>query len=81
MKLYHGVAIGVCVKTVLYLCGRRSCGITEGAAGGRNSRVCGNGVGGDRGRTQERGIGITGGSRRIGWLGSRIVQERSGGGL
>jgi hypothetical protein len=81
MKLYRGVAVGVCVGTVLYLCGRRSCGVTEGATGGRNSRVCSDGVGGDRGRTQERGIGITGGSRRSGRLGSRIVWERSEGGL
>jgi hypothetical protein len=81
MKLYRGVPVGVCVGTVLYLCGRRSCGVTEGATGGRNSRVCGNGVGGDRGRTWERGIGTTGGSKRGGWLSSRIVRELSGGGF
>jgi hypothetical protein len=81
MKLYHGVVVGVCVGTVLYLCGRRSCGVTEGATGGRNSRVCGDGIGEDRGRTRERGVGITGGSRRGGWVGSRIIQEPSGGGL
>jgi hypothetical protein len=30
---------------MLYLCGRRSFGVTVGVTGGRNSRVCGN-VGG-----------------------------------
>jgi hypothetical protein len=81
MKLYHGVAVGVCVGTVLYLCGHRSCGVTEGATGGRNSRVCGDGVVGDCGWTREHGVGITGGSRSGGWLGSRIVWELSGGNL
>jgi hypothetical protein len=50
MKLYCGVAVGVCVGAVLYLCSHRSCGVTEGATGGRNSRVFGDGVGGDCGR-------------------------------
>ncbi len=81
MNLYRGVAVGVCVGTVLYLCGHRSCGVTKGATGGRHSRVCGDGVGGDRGQTRERGVGVTGGSGRGGWLGSMIVWERSGGGL
>jgi hypothetical protein len=81
MKLYHGVTVGVCVGTVLYLCGCRSCGVTEGATGGRNRRVCGDGVGGACGWTREHGVGITGGSRRGGWLGIRIFWERSVGGL
>jgi hypothetical protein len=80
MKLYCGVAVDVHVRTVLYLYGCRSCGVTEGATGGRNSRVCGDGIGRDHGWTRERGV-ITGGSRRGGWLGIRIVWESSKGGL
>jgi hypothetical protein len=67
---------------MLYICGRRSCGVTEGATGGRNSIVCGDVGGGARRRIkQERGVGITGGSGRSGWLGSRIVCGHGGGGL
>ncbi len=35
---------------MLYLCSHRSCGATEGATGGRNSKVCGGVGGGARGR-------------------------------
>jgi hypothetical protein len=80
--LYHGVAVGVCVGTVLYLCNCRSCSVTERVTGGRNSRVRGDVVGGARGWiVQERGVGITEGSGRSGWLGIRIVCKCSGGGL
>ncbi len=67
----------------MYLCGRWSCGVTEGATGGRNSRVCGDvGEGGARGRiVQERGVGITGESGRSGRLDSRIDCGHSGGRL
>jgi hypothetical protein len=47
----------ICVGTVLYLCGHRSCGVTEGATGGRNSRVWGDVVGGVRGRIGSRASG------------------------
>jgi hypothetical protein len=67
---------------MLYLWGRRSCGVTVGVTGGRNSRVCGDVGGGAHGRTvRELGVGIAGRSRRGGWLGSRIVCGRSRGGL
>jgi hypothetical protein len=67
---------------MLYLCGCRSCGVTEGVTGGRNSRVCGAVGGVGLGQiVGEQGIGITGGSGRSGWLRSRIVCGRSGGGL
>jgi hypothetical protein len=66
----------------LYLCGHGSCGVTVGVTGGRNSRVCVDVGGGAHGRImRELGVGIAGGSRRGSWLGSRIVCERSGGGL
>ncbi len=67
---------------MLYLCSHRSCSVSEGATGGRNIRVCGD-VGGEaRGRiVRELGVGITGGSRRCGWLGSRFVCGCSRGGL
>jgi hypothetical protein len=67
---------------MLYLCGCRSCSVTEGATGGRNSRVCSDVGGGACGWiVQELGIGIIGGSGRSGWLGIRIVCGLSGGGL
>ncbi len=82
MKLERGVAVGVCVGTMLYLCGRRSYSVTAEAIGGRNSRVCGDVGGGAHGRiVQELGVKITGGSGRDGWLGSRNICRRSGGGL
>jgi hypothetical protein len=82
MKLECGVAVGVCVGIMLYLCGCRSCSVTEEVAGGRNNRVCGDVGGGARGRiVRERGVGITGGSGRSGWIGSRIFCGRSGGSL
>ncbi len=46
---------------MLYLCSHKSCGVTEVATGGRNSRVCGDVVGGAHGRiVREWGVGITG---------------------
>ncbi len=82
MIFERGVAVGVCVGIVLYLCGRRSCGVTEEATGGRNSTVCNDVGGGARGQiVQERGVGITGGSGRSVWLDIRIVCGCSGGGL
>jgi hypothetical protein len=67
---------------MLYLCSRRSCSVTEGATGGRNSRVCGDVGGGACCRiVRERGVGITGGSGHGGWLVIRIVCGSSGGGL
>jgi hypothetical protein len=82
MKLQRGVAVGVCVGTMLYLYGRRSCGVTEGATGGRNSRVCGDVGGGTRGWiVRELGVRITGGSGHGGWLGIRIICRGSEGGL
>jgi hypothetical protein len=67
---------------MLCLCGHRSCGVTEGATGGRNSRVCSNVGGGASGRiVREQDVGITGGSGRGGWLGIRIFCRRSRGGL
>ncbi len=72
----------VCVGAMLYLCGHRSCGVTGGATGDRNSRVCGDVGGGERGWiVWELGIGNTGGSRRGGWIDSRIVCGLSGGSL
>jgi hypothetical protein len=67
---------------MLYLCGRRSCGVTGGATGGRNSKVCSDVGGGARGRiVWELGVGNSGGSGRGGWLGIRVVCGLSGGGL
>jgi hypothetical protein len=67
---------------MLYLCGHNSCGVTEGATGGRNSRVCGDVGGGACVRiVREMGIRIIGESGRGGWLSIRIVCGRSGGGL
>ncbi len=66
----------------MYLYGRRSCGVTKGFIGGKNSRVYGDVGRGARGRiVRELGIRITGGSGRSGWLGSRITCGRSEGGL
>jgi hypothetical protein len=64
---------------MLYLCSHRSCGVTEGATGGRKSRVCGDVGGGAHSRiVRELGIGITGGSKRGGWFSSMIVCGGSG---
>jgi hypothetical protein len=46
---------------MLYLCGHRSCSVTVGVTGGRNSRVCGDVGGGAHGRiVWELGIGEAG---------------------
>jgi hypothetical protein len=67
---------------MLYLCGHRSCGVTVGVTGGRNSRVYGDVGRGAHGQiVRELGVGITGGSGHGVWLSSRIVCKNSGGGL